>query len=399
MVFGTDGSPVQGGTFAMWFFSDNRRNCLAASVLVLILLLALAPESQAVERMRVRVGDTTGAAGQENSVVTVFLNNTFDDISAFTLHLILTRNDIANFQTELDTVIETTYWKEWCWRCTQWNGTTCVDSALFQDTCAVDFPDTQPWDFMLVDTVEAFTGNFDTVGTLISGWEMVESRSVSTGELGLDIKMTAIADRQSIPGYKPPIHPQQGGVLFKLLADIFPIPDTQLDREVGIVVDVAWKPYFVFSTPAGVAIGWISVPVPDTNYYMCENWDPTFTYCSDSTKVHKWECPDGICDFVVIDTVQVAELDTTQVRVINGKLSVLSWICGDCNGDGNPGGDPTLGDIMMMVDHIFINGTPIIPVEKCNLNCSTESPVVLTLGDIMVLVDRLFITGKKMCCE
>jgi hypothetical protein len=85
--------------------------------------------------------------------------------------------------------------------------------------------------------------------------------------------------------------------------------------------------------------------------------------------------------------------------VINGKLSVLSWICGDCNGDGNPGGDPTLGDIMMMVDHIFINGTPIIPVEKCNLNCSTESPVVLTLGDIMVLVDRLFITGQKMCCE
>ena len=383
----------------MWFCSDNRRTCLVASILALILLLAFASEPQAVESLRVRVGDTTGAAGQENSVVTVYLNNTFDDIAAFTLHLILTRSDIANFQTDLDTVIDTTYWQEWCWRCTEWDGMTCVDSAQFQDTCAVDFPDTQPWDFILVDTVEAFTGNFDTVGTLISGWEQVESRAVSTGELGLDIKLTAIADKAKPAGHPPPIHPQQGGVLFRLLADIFPLPDTQEDREVGILVDVAWKPYFVFSTPAGDAIGWISIPVPDTNYYMCDNWDPEFTVCFDSTKMRESECPGGVCDFIVIDTVQVAELDPTQVTVIDGKLEVLNWICGDCNGDGNPSGEPTLGDVMTLIDHLFISGAPIIPLEKCNLNCSTESPMELTLGDVMVLVDRLFISGAPMCCE
>ena len=386
----------------MWFCSGNRRTCVAASILVLTLLLVFAPESQAVESLRVRVGDTTGAPGQKNSVVTVYLSNTFDDISAFTLHLVLTRNDIATFQTDLDTVIDTTYWKEWCWHCRHWNGTTCIDSVLSRDTCAVDFPVAQPrnWDFILVDTVEAFTGNFDTVGTLIRGWEMVESRSVSTGDLGLDIKVTAIADRQSIPGYKPPIHPQQGGVLFKLRADILPIPDTQLDREVGIAVDVAWKPYFVFSTPEGNAIGWISIPVPDTNYYECDAWDPTFTICTKWTKVHKWEC-DGVCDSVWIDTLEVAQLDTTKVKLFNGKLTVLNWRCGDCNGDGFPGvngPDPTLGDIMLLVDHLFITGTPIVE-ERCNVNCSTESPIDLTLGDIMVLVDRLFISQQRMCCE
>lgn len=386
----------------MWFCSVNRWTCTAASILVLILLLALAPQSQAVERLRVRVADTTGSPGQHNSVVTVYLNNTFDDIAAFTLHLILTRNDIANFQTDMDTVIDTTYWKEWCWHCTHWNGTTCVDSAQSQDTCAVDFPTSQPknWDFILVDTVEAFSGNFDTVGTLIGGWEQVDSRAVSTGDLGLDIKLTAIADKSSVPGQKPPIHPQQGGVLFKLLADIFPIPDSQLDREVGVVVDVAWKPYFVFSTPDGQAIGWVSVPVPDSNYYMCTSPEPPpGTGCYVWTKVHKWECPDGVCDSIAIDTIEVARLDSTQVKVINGKITVSSWVCGDCNGLGAPPNQRTISDIALLVDHLFINGSPITPVERCNTNCSTEVPVRLTIGDVATLVDRLFVSGHKMCCE
>jgi hypothetical protein len=389
----------------MRFCTGNRRTFAAASFLVLILLLASASDTQAVERLRVRVGDTTGSAGEENSVVTVYLNNTFDQIAAFTLHLILSRNDIANFQNELDTVIDTTYWTEWCWHCTQWSGTTCVDSAQSQDTCAVDFPTNNPqnWDFIEVDTFEAYLGNFDTVGTLISGWEMIDSRAVSTGELGLDIKLTAIADRPTVPGYVPPIQPQQGHVLFRLLADIFPIPDSQVERDVAVVVDVARKQNFVFSTPEGEALGWYSVPVPDTNYWICTNQEPEPPYtCYTWLKVPKWQCPVGGCPRVEIDTVEVAVLDTSQVRLINGMITVDTWRCGDCNGDGNPGPngpDPTLGDVMTLVDHLFISGAPIEPPEKCNTNCSNEVPVELTLGDIMVLVDRLFISQQPMCCE
>jgi hypothetical protein len=302
----------------------------------------------------------------------------------------------------MDTVIDTTYWKEWCWHCTHWNGTTCDDSTQTRDTCAVDFPTSDPknWDFILVDTVEAFTGSIDTVGTLISGWEQVDSRAVSTGDLGLDIKITGIADKSQPTGHIPPIHPQQGGVLIKLLADIFPIPDTQLDREVGILVDVAWKPYFVFSTPEGEAIGWVSVPVPDTNYYMCTSPEPPpGTGCYVWTKVHKWECPEGICDKVEIDTIEVAELDDTQVKVINGKITVSSWLCGDCNGLGLPPHQRTISDISLLVDHLFINHTPIVPLARCNTNCSTEVPMRLTIGDVAALVDRLFVSGRKLCCE
>jgi len=379
----------------MRFSSVDRRTCYAALILVLVLLLGAATDSQAIERIRVTVGDTTGTAGEQNSVVTVFLTNTMDQIAAFTLHLVLTRNDIANFQNDLDTVVDTTYWREWC--CTEWLDEVCVDSA--QDTCAVDFPDLEPWDFYEVDTVESFTGNFDTVGTLISGWEMVDARSVSTGELGLDIKLSAIADRQTVPGYKPPISPQQGGVLFRLLADIFPISPLQEDRTVGIIVDVSWKPYFVFSTPEGEAVGWVQIEVPDTNYYMCRNWEPPDPpnppVCYDWEKVPLSECPGGVCDSIFIDTVGIAVLDTSQVRLYGGSITVLNYICGDCNDNG----EITISDIALLIDHLFISGALIEPIERCNTNCSTEQPVVLTISDVAVLIDRLFITGNPMCCE
>ena len=369
----------------MRFRFINRRALLTASILVSVLLLGFAPDSQAVERLRVTVGDTTGTPGQHNSVVTVFLTNTVDQIAAFTVHLVLNRTDIANFQTDVDTVIDTTYWD-----CQHYTAGHCDDSV------AVDYPDVDPWDMRYIDTVPVNIGSFDTVGTLISGWEYVDARSVSTGDLGLDIKLTARADPHQA-GHHPPIYPQQGGVLFRLLADIFPIPPSQVDRTVGISIDVSWKPYFSFSTPSGTSIGWIQVPEPDTNYYMCTvPVPPPGSGCYTWTKVHSWECPEGGCDSIGIDTVYIAMLDPTQVKVYDGQIEVGSFQCGDCNASG---GEPTIGDVALLIDHLFITGAPIEPVEICNTNCSTEIPVVLTIGDVAVLIDRLFITQTRMCCE
>jgi len=348
------------------------------------MLLALAPGSQAVERLRVTVGDTTAMPGQHNSVITVFMTNTLDRVAAFTLHLVLPRTDIANFQTDYDTVIDTTYWD-----CLATSGGKCVDSV------AVDFPDLNPWDMRYIKSTEVTVGSFDTVGTLISGWEMVEARSVSTGALGLDIKLTAIADRASTPGTKPPIYPQQGGVLFRLLADAFNVPAEQTDRTVAVMIDVSWKPYFAFSTPSGTAIGWTTVLKPDTNYYECTSLEPPpGSGCYEWTKVKKSECIDG-CDSVRIDTISVAVLDTTAVKLYDGSLEVLQYSCGDINKSGSI----TIGDISMLIDHLFISGTAIEPIEIGNVNCSTEIPIRLTIGDVSALIDRLFITQSPLCCE
>lgn len=356
--------------------------CLAASILVVVMLLSIAPSSQAVERLRVTVGDTTGTAGEMNSAVTVFLNNTMDEIAAFNVWLRFSQPDIAEFQNNEVTIVDTTYWL-----CTEYVGEVCVDST------AVSFPDIDPWDFMHIETVDAVIGNFDTVGTLISGWEMVTSRSVIAGLDGLDIKVTAIADQQSVPGTVPPLQPQGGGVLFRLLADILPIPPEQEDRTVGVFVDVSWKPHFIFSTPEGEAIGWVTVPTPDTNYYQCTMPDPGG--CLEWTKVHEWECPEGGCDSVAIELVDVAMLDYDQVSLYAGSITVETYRCGDCNDDT----EVTIGDISVLIDHLFINGVPIEPLERCNTNCSTEIPVELTIGDVSVLIDHLFINQLPLCCE
>jgi hypothetical protein len=366
----------------MKFGSTQVRTCLLTSIFALIMLLGFAPDTQAIDRLRVTVGDTTGASGEQNSVVSVFMTNTMDDIQAFTLHLTLARNDIANFQTQLDTVIDSTYWI--CAdgtpaACNQWEG--------------VDSPFTYPWDSLHVDTVEAWLGNFDTTGSLISGWEMVTSRAVSTGDYGLDILVTAIADQEDPPAVVPPISPQNGGLLFRILADIFDIPTSQEDRTVAVQIDISWKPYFVFSTPVGEAVGWISVEVPDTNYYMCTLPDPGG--CGEWTKVPLWQCPDEICDSVAIDTVEIAVLDDEQVSLFDGSITVENWVCGDVTGEGNV----SIGDISLLIDHMFINEPPIDPIEAGNVNCSTEVPIELTIGDLSVLIDHLFINMQPLCCE
>jgi hypothetical protein len=98
---------------------------------------------------------------------------------------------------------------------------------------------------------------------------------------------------------------------------------------------------------------------------------------------------------VSIDTVSIAVLDSTQVKLYDGMIEVGNYICGDCNANG----DISIADISLLIDHLFISGAPIDPLERCDVNCSPEVPTVLTIGDASVLIDRLFITQTPMCCE
>jgi hypothetical protein len=72
-------------------------------------------------------------------------------------------------------------------------------------------------------------------------------------------------------------------------------------------------------------------------------------------------------------------------------------IVGDANNDGAY--EPTLGDIMAMVDHLFVTGAPIACYAEADIDQSggpNPGSSDLTLGDIMLLVDYLFITGKQV---
>ena len=83
--------------------------------------------------------------------------------------------------------------------------------------------------------------------------------------------------------------------------------------------------------------------------------------------------------------------------VIGPATSCCTGIVGDANNDGAY--EPTLGDIMCMVDHLFITGVPITCYAEADIDQSggpNPEASDLSLGDIMRLVDYLFITGAPV---
>jgi hypothetical protein len=77
------------------------------------------------------------------------------------------------------------------------------------------------------------------------------------------------------------------------------------------------------------------------------------------------------------------------VRCCEGRV-------GDANKQG--GDDPTISDVSILIDHLFISGTPLPCLEEADINQSggldpyTED---ITISDVSMLIDYLFITGQQ----
>lgn len=80
----------------------------------------------------------------------------------------------------------------------------------------------------------------------------------------------------------------------------------------------------------------------------------------------------------------------------------ISRICcqgrvGDVNGQG--GDEPTIGDVSVLIDHLFISNPPLQCYQEADVNQSggpNPHPDDITIGDISVLIDYLFITGQSL---
>jgi hypothetical protein len=62
-------------------------------------------------------------------------------------------------------------------------------------------------------------------------------------------------------------------------------------------------------------------------------------------------------------------------------------------------GEVTLGDVMMLVDHLFINGIPLCSMLEADVDQSGGLAPIdddITLGDVMLLVDHLFISNAPL---
>ncbi|MDD5427001.1 MAG: hypothetical protein PHN52_11040 [candidate division Zixibacteria bacterium] len=378
--------------------------------LLILTALLFSPVTSQAEDLYVKVGDTIGNSGEKNSVISVFLSNWEDDVVAFTLWLQLDKPNILYFQTDTMTIVDTTHWV-----CTDWEGPVCTDSIagnadtlywrcikyekdhLGQDSC-VDWilvsPDS-PYTWMQlpdsplivhIDTLVAEIGNIDTVGSLIGGWDYVGTRSYSTDKH--DVKVTAIANTiGGSTGRKIPAG-QYNGLLFRLLGDINTIADDDTNRYVEIRIESHALQHFIFSRPDGSAIGIHTMEVPDSNLFRCVLWSgvPYESPCMAYDRVTK---PPYDSVAYVMDTV--AYLDTLEVVIDEGSLTVLAGLCGNCNNDPNDIID--ISDITFMIAALYLGGPQPEIFRLCDMNCDD----LMDISDITATISYLYLGGAELC--
>lgn len=385
-----------------------------AMVVAVAILATAATAAEPWPSLVVQVGDTTAPVGA-TSTVSVFLDNYSDTIAGFNLWLQLDRQDLMLYETNVDTVIDTLrfFCENWeadsCtdsllvagdtlfFQCNEWDAGLeyCLDSTLIPYDSIIyagwdyDFFYEAQWDFAYIDTIEQLIGTFDTTGTLISGWEWVDARSLSSS--GADLNVAGIAD---LPGgaITPGILPQQGGVLVKLQSQVHDsIPDTLLDRTVNVMIQSNFLGHFNFARPDGSSIGLEYVEIPDTNCYICTAWAGDI--CLNWKRVSL--PPPGGCDSTHVGVDTLTRVDTSLVWLYDGSLTVLGTVCGDVNGDGSE--TPDISDLVYLVSYMFAGGPAPVQMWTADVDCSgSENP---DISDLVYLVSYMFSGGPWCGCQ
>jgi len=391
--------------------SDKLNRISLVLAFITIAVVFCVPQTAFSQDLVIKVGDTTGSSGEQNSVISVYITNWEDEIAAFTIWLRLNQPGILEFQTDTMTIIDTTYWV-----CEGWEGEVCTDSVAGNpdtlywqcieyvagsqgDSCidwilvSVDSPytDVQLPDsplMIFIDTIVAEIGNIDTTGSLIGGWDYVNTRSYN--EDNLDVKVTAVANMLGGGGNPPIADGNIEGLLFRLLGDIHEIADDDTNRVVNIQVEKNALEHFIFSRPDGSAVGVHNQEVPDSNLFRCVSWGGV-----------PYESPCLVYDRVIrqpYDSVEyitdtVAYLDTLEVHVDEGSLTVLAGVCGNCNND--PLDQVDISDITFIISLLYLNGSDPVNPTLCNTNCDSAGDI--DISDITRLIDHLYLSQQELC--
>lgn len=376
---------------------------LALVTLVFVTLVTVRPAEAQIDLI-IDVIDTVAEHGAKNTPISVFIDNFNDSIAGVELWLQLDRPDAIIFQTDIDTVNVIRYWKcndgAWpsCndssqvfdtvlyWRCLDPAGAvppSCVDSiqVLDPDQVSWDYITLPDWDFFTVIAEEITRGNFDTSGTLLSGWEFVTSSSL--GGKGVDIKISAIANQSTVdptPGFGPQFG--QGGLLIKLLADVI-IAENDTDRVVGIRIISTPLDQFSFSDENGQSIGIVTDSVFDSTLWFCDQW--VGEDCLGWTVV-----PTAPFDSVSTQWVLRGVLDTDVVILFDGSVTIAPkrLTCCDLAGDANDNGSVNIADAIYLINRVF--GSPAGPAPPCCEEGDANGNNSINIADAIYIINRVF---------
>jgi len=330
----------------------------------------------------VRVGDTTATAGEKNTVISVYMDNYLDVIGGFNIILKLGAPNIIEFQVDTIQVEHKRYWI--CNPPGSGSG-TCADSTEVDSTWADSVP---TYDWVTTELLDIEVGNVDTTGTLISGWEFLDPRATASGQI---LTITGFADLPAAP-ITPGIGIQSGGLLFKVLADVFPLADNDSNRTVDIqIIHENPRDDLVFSNGLGdTVIGLHTTPILDSNCWTCLQW------AGDSCLNAERTNDPSLYDWCDTSTIYQGYLDTTEVIPTNGQLSVdwppptccVGAMRGNANGDFED--KVNISDITFLTSFLFgiPQGPAPICMDEADANGDLEGKV--NISDITRLTGFLF---------
>ena len=89
----------------------------------------------------------------------------------------------------------------------------------------------------------------------------------------------------------------------------------------------------------------------------------------------------------------MAVLDTIEVVVEDGSITVTTGICGNTSGDAN--GDIDISDLTYLVNYLFLDGPTPDPPSVGNINCDPAGGI--DISDLTTLVNYLFLSGPAPC--
>ena len=144
---------------------------------------------------------------------------------------------------------------------------------------------------------------------------------------------------------------------------------------------------------------------PDVTYRLAPPYDNgNFGSVNSQTGLWTWSGPTVPPSAFLDVQFQVLESGTPSYELFTLHVVVNDIGCdccvgqvGDANGSGED--EPTVGDISVLIDYLFISGAWINCLEEADVNQSGgENPTAIdiTISDVSVLVDHLFISRAAL---
>ncbi len=241
-----------------------------------------------------------------------------------------------------------------------------------------------------------FTGDFDTTGSVIGGWEYVWAE---TEDGGSTLHIAGLAEMFQ-PYNHPPVFPSDTErTLLRVTLQIKPVPDTLTARTGSVEIDTSLQ-YFGFATDIGELIGLKADTTFDTLWYHCLQYDDTGCILWQQV----WSEP---YERIYVDTTIHPYLDTAYISLSPGSVTVLP----NCTPIQTPG-DVNRDGIASEADHMALetfvaNGSPALPsAHNADLNGDSCVGVAdiqllaryLEFGPDSVTIAECAIQNPPRCC-